>query len=143
MIETTKQISVFLENEEGQLAKILADLSNFGVDILALNISETEKYGVMRIIVENPDEVLAHIKDQNYLASISPVFIIGIPNKPGSLKKLIEIIASEKINVDYMYSMVDNGEDNTAYMSIAVNDNEKMKACLEKNNINTYSKLHD
>lgn len=136
MHKTVDQISVFLENRPGQLSEILTILKDANINIAALNIAETEKYGVLRLIVEKPQEALKCLKKLGCIASTSPVFIIGVPNELGGLKNLIDIITKEKINIDYMYSMVELGENNsTAYMSIAVNDPVKMNDCLKKHNI--------
>lgn len=119
------QVSVFLENRPGQLGELLGLFADNGIDLLALNISETEDYGVLRIIVEDPNKTVDVLNDGGYVGVKTPVLLAGVPNELGGLKGLIDKISAAGVNVDYMYSMVDEGEKNTAYMAIAVSDIDK------------------
>lgn len=139
MPKTTKQISLFLTNKQGTLNEFLNVLKEKNINILALNISETEKYGIVRLIVENPDEVLDYLKQKDYLASITKIFIVPVSNEVGGLHGLIKKIAQEGIAVEYMYSMSYIEKTDLAYMCIAVDDNNKMENCIEKYSIKVES----
>lgn len=137
MANTFKQISVFLTNKPGKLDEVLNYLTKEKTNILSLNISETDKYGVMRIIVEKPDEVFAYLKEKNYLVSLNEVFIVQVAHSFGSLHSLISLISDNQVNIDYMYSMAYFGKSNSAAMVIAVDDIEHTKKCLDSNGIKT------
>ena len=137
MGKTINQVSVFLENSPGQLSDVLGILKNNNVDIFALNISETENYGVMRIIVQDPKSASSFLNEAGYVTSLSQVYLIGVPNVLGGLKGFVDDISKNGINIDYMYSMVDTGNNGMAYMIIAVNDFVKMNKFLEEKNILT------
>ncbi|MDO5328591.1 MAG: ACT domain-containing protein [Coriobacteriia bacterium] len=134
-MNTIDQVSVFLENRPGQLSELLKIFADNDIDLYALNISETEDYGVLRIIVKDPDYAINVLQKSDYVGVKTPVFLIGIPNELGGLKGLVEIITKAEINIDYMYSMIDEGDTSTAYMAIAVDNVEKMEKTLQKHNI--------
>lgn len=139
MANTINQISVFLENKPGTLLKVLDYLEEKEVNILSLNISETDKYGIMRIIVEDPEKVLQYLQEKNYVASLAPVFVIPISNNFGSLKDLIQVLSNENINVEYMYSMAYFDVQETALMAIAVDDVQKAQDFFDAHNIEVYT----
>ena len=135
MAKTIKQVSVFLENSPGQLSNVLGILKDNGIDIFALNISETENYGVMRIIVKDASKAANFLLEENYVVSISEVYLIGVPNVLGGLKGFVDNLSNTGINIDYMYSMVDTGIDGTAYMIIALSDHSTMEKFLEEHDV--------
>ena len=118
MAKTIDQISVFLNNKPGVLNEFLKNLEKEQINLHSLNISETDKYGVARIIVDNAHKVFEYLKSQKYLLSITPVFVVSVNHSYGALKELVEIISSETINIEYMYSMAYLKKENEAYMPI-------------------------
>ncbi|MDO5329793.1 MAG: hypothetical protein Q4E88_06875 [Coriobacteriia bacterium] len=124
-MNTIDQISVFLENREGQLSGLLGLLADNNIDIYALNIPETEDYGVLKIIVKDIERTFNILKKENYVVVKTPIFLVGVPNKMGGLKGLVDAISEAGINIEYMYSMIDSNDGN-AYMAIAVDDNDAM-----------------
>lgn len=137
MSKSINQISIFLNNRPGRLNEVLTYLTEKQVNILSLNISETTKYGIVRIIVEEPDKVYEFLKEKNYLVSLNPVFVIPVEHGFGALEELISHFSKRDINIEYMYSMAYYKKDNIAYMVLAVDDIEKTNECLETNNIST------
>lgn len=125
MAETKKQISIFLENQPGSLFDLLQYLDSEKINLISLNISETDKYGVVRILVEDAEQVLSGLKEKQYVASISEVIIIEISHEYGSLKKVIETLSQKDINIEYMYSMAYNAHQDSAFMVICVDDISK------------------
>ena len=101
-----KQVSVFVENETGRLAKLMQVLEDNGVDLNAATIAETGDYGILRCIVQNPEETVEILKKNNFLASITNVIAVTIENRPGGLNAVLKILAAEGIPVKYIYSTI-------------------------------------
>ncbi len=129
----TTQISVFLENRAGQLSKITKVLSENGVDLRAINIAETADYGVLRLIADDTQKASAVLLENGFIIAMTPVIAVTVPDRPGGLSGLLEALAEEKIDIEYMYSVF-SGETGEAKMILQVADNEKAVALLEKHN---------
>jgi hypothetical protein len=104
MIETAKQISVFLENKPGRLAKVLSALAKEKVNVTALTVMDSHDHGVLRVVTSD----LA--KTQQVLGSLSTPFsetevlLVELKNNPGALSHVCETLAAEHINIDYCYA---------------------------------------
>lgn len=130
MAEIKKQISIFLENQPGTLYDLLQYLDSQKINLISLNISETEKYGVVRILVKNPEDVLSGLKKMQYVASISDILIVEISHEYGSLKRVIEILSKQDINIEYLYSMAYNAKNDSAFMVISVDNPQRALNCF-------------
>ena len=80
-----KQISIFVENKSGRLAEITAAIAKAGIDIRALSIADTTNFGILRLIVDKPDEAEAALKAAGLTVSLTNVIAIGIPTSPAAL----------------------------------------------------------
>lgn len=131
---TIQQISVFLENRAGQLAEITHILSEKDIDLLAINIAETTDYGVLRFIADRPQEAAAILLDKGCILSMTPVLAVAVPNQPGGLARVLEILSKENLDIEYMYSLF--GQVNgLAYMIFRVADTDRMDAILAANGL--------
>lgn len=119
-----KQISVFIENKRGRLAEITKVLQDNAIDIRALCIADTKDFGILRIIVDDPDKAVEVLKEDGFTVSLTKVIGIGIDDVPGGLHKAMAELYAEKISVEYMYAFVSRC-DKTAYVILRVEDNEK------------------
>ena len=124
-----KQLSVFVENKAGRLAEITSIIADAGVDVRALSIPDTTDFGILRLIVNKPDEAEKALKEAGLTVSITKVIAVGIPDKPGGIAETLAIIAQEEIGVEYMYEYVARNSDH-AYFVMRVADNEKAVAAL-------------
>ena len=95
---TIHQISVFLENRAGQLADITAVLAENGINLRAIHIAETSDYGVLRIIVDRPQQAAAILLEHGFILSMTPVLAVVVPDVPGSLSKVLAVLAQEGID---------------------------------------------
>ncbi|MBQ8828465.1 MAG: ACT domain-containing protein [Clostridia bacterium] len=129
-----KQISVFIENKPGHLADFTCMLAENNINIRALSIADTQDYGVLRLILENPDEAEVTIKKNGYVCTVNKVLAVVIEDKPGSLAKVLKVLADSDIEVEYVYAFNTNIE-NSAYMVFRVNDNVTAKEVLTANGI--------
>ena len=103
---SVKQISVFLENKAGRLADVTKVLGNNNIDISALSIADTTHFGILRLIVNNPDNAEIILRDAGFTVSSSPVLAIAIDDEPGALSVALEALTSQGIGVDYIYAFV-------------------------------------
>ena len=124
-----KQLSVFVENKSGRLAEITSIIAKAGVDIRALSIADTTDFGILRLIVNKPDEAEKALKEAGLVVSINKVIAVGIPDKPGGIAETLAAIADKSVGVEYMYEYVARNSDN-AYFVMRVADNEKAVAAL-------------
>ena len=135
---TIHQISVFLENRAGQLAEITTILAERGIDLRAINIAETSDYGVLRLIADNPQAAATTLLEQGFILSMTPVVAVSVPDQPGGLAKVLDVLAKENIDVEYMYSVF--GQVNgLAHMVFRVADTDKLISVLKDNGLEPIS----
>ena len=128
------QISVFLENRAGQLAEITALLAGNGVDLRAINIAETSDYGVLRLIASHEPEACRVLRENGFIYSTSEVIAAGVPDTPGGLSSLLQLLAENSVDVNYMYSIF--GQPNgMAYMILRVAAPAAIASLLAANGI--------
>lgn len=101
-----KQLSVFLENKPGQLASFVHMLADHNIDLQAMSLAEAQEYGLLRIVVDKPEETLALLKEQNWPCATTEVLSVLVPDKPGSLTKILTVLADNNINVAYSYAFL-------------------------------------
>jgi len=123
------QISVFLENRTGQLAEITHLLAENGIDIRALSIAETADYGLARMIVDDAHKASAVLLQHGDILSMTPVWAVEVPDSPGGLAELLNVLASEHIDVEYMYSLFTH-KDGLAYMVMRISNEPKFLGAL-------------
>ena len=133
---TIPQISVFLENKAGQLADITGILSQNQVNMRAINIAETTDYGVLRLIVDDAAKASSILLEQGFILTMTPVVGVAVPDTPGGLSKVLSVISSAEIDVEYMYSVFGQ-KDGQACMIFRVADSDGLSAVLEWNEIRT------
>ena len=99
-----KQLSVFLENKPGTLEEALKILKQAGINIEALSLADTSEFGLLRVIVDDPDKAKAAMKEAGYTSSLNEVISAPLRQEVGSLSGIIQKISSAGINVEYMYA---------------------------------------
>lgn len=131
---TVYQISVFLENRAGQLAEIAKILGDNGIDMRAISIAETTDYGVLRLIVDQPQKTTSILLQRGFILSMTPVLVVAVQDQPGGLAPILQLIAEGSIDIEYMYSLFTH-KDGQAYMVFRVSDEEKFTALLGQHGI--------
>lgn len=133
-----KQISVFLENKYGRLAAVTKYLADAGINIRALSIADTSDFGILRLIVDKPDLAYQVLKGHGFTVSTTEVIAIEMPDVPGGLARVLEIMEQEKINLEYLYAFV--GQSGHEAMNIfRVEKIDDAVAALQKNHIKVLS----
>lgn len=107
-----KQISVFIENRSGRLREVAAILGKNSINIRALSLADTSDYGILRLIVDNPDKARQVLKSENFTLSETDVIAVEISDKPGGLAHVLNILGDSGINVEYMYAFVEKSSKN-------------------------------
>ena len=127
---SVKQISVFLENRPGCLHEMTKALADANIDLRGLSLAETSDFGIVRLIVDDVMGTANTLKDAGFVASLTDVLAVEVPNVPGGLNRVLEILDSAGVNVEYMYAILGNKKSDTAYMIFRVNDNAKASSAL-------------
>ena len=130
------QISVFLENRAGQLSNITRVLSENGVDLRAINIAETQDYGVLRIIPADAQKASSVLLENGFIMAMTPVIAVAVPDRPGGLNSLLEALSEENIGIEYMYSVFSSNS-GEALMVLQVGEAEKVADILSKHEFKT------
>ncbi len=126
---TIQQISVFLENRSGQIAEITSVLAQNNIDLRAIHMAETADYGVLRLIAAEPQEASKILLEHGFVLSMTPVMAVAVPDEPGGLAKLLDILAQGGQDIEYMYSVFGH-KDNLAYMIFRVSDMKRLEEIL-------------
>ncbi len=124
-----KQLSVFVENKSGRLAEITSIIAEKGIDIRALSIADTTDFGILRLVVDRPDEAEKALKEAGLTVSLTNVIAVGIPDRPGGFAETLTAVADKDVGVEYMYAYVAR-DSNRAFLVMRVLDNEKAIAAL-------------
>lgn len=117
-----KQVSVFLENKEGRLQKALKILAQNKIDIKALSIADTSEFGILRMIVSNPDDAKKALEN-DFAVSLTEVLAIEVEDQPGGLEGALDVLTKEDINVEYIYAFVDK-KTNKALVVLKTDNNQ-------------------
>jgi len=129
-----KQLSIFIENKPGRMSEITETLCKNHIDIRALSIADTTDYGILRLIVNKPEEALKSLKEEGITVSLTNVIAIAIPDVTGGLDKAVKVLSSNGIAIEYMYAFL-NPKSRTACVIIRVEDNDKAIASLQAGGI--------
>lgn len=123
-MKLVKQISIFIENKSGKMADALLAIADRGININALSIADTADFGILRLIVNEPDKAYEAIKELGMAVKLTDVAAVAIDSGVGGLAKVIAPLKGTGIDIEYMYAF--NGKfHNGSVVILRVNDNEK------------------
>ncbi|MCL1918151.1 MAG: ACT domain-containing protein [Peptococcaceae bacterium] len=123
------QLSIFLENAKGRLAQALSVLAELNVNIQALSLADTKDYGVLRLIVDNPEKVEAQLKERAYVVKVTPVWCLRVEDRPGGLAEVLGKLVERGVVVEYMYGFVEKAGE-MAQIVLRVRDQAVMEAAM-------------
>ena len=134
---TVKQLSVFIENRQGRLGEVLKVLKDNNVNILSLSLADTTEYGLLRIIVNDPERGCDVLLKSGFSSMLTDVLIVKVPHVAGALQTILERITEKNINIEYTYGLSVGIDD----ASIVMKTNELDLACevLKNEKIETMS----
>lgn len=134
-----KQLSVFIENKEGRLKNAVNAVSQAEVNIRALSIADSSKYGILRLIVSDNEKATAALKKEKFTVKETDVIVVGIKDEPNGLNTMLEILEEENINVEYLYAFVSSKTDE-AIVVVKIEDCEGGLKALKDAGANILSK---
>ncbi len=105
-----KQLSIFIENKRGTLLAVLDALKEAGIQIIASTISDTQDFGIYRIICDDPERAFIVLRERSISATLTEVFAIQLEDKPGEAARVLSLFAEADISIAYMYSFLLSGK---------------------------------
>ena len=134
MATTINQLSIFVENKSGSLVHITDILARAGIDLRALSLADSADFGVLRLIVDRPEDAAQALRAGGCIVSVTQVIAVPISDEPGSLHRILSILSAENVFIEYSYAFITRRSD-TAYVIFRVNDNEAAQDILSRNGI--------
>jgi hypothetical protein len=107
-----EQISIFLENKPGGLEDVTRILKDAQINIRTLSLADTTDFGILRLIVNDVDKASRVLKEQGYRISRTTVVAVEVPDRPGGLHGILEVLSKNGINVEYLYAFVERSGEN-------------------------------
>lgn len=133
-----KQLSIFVENTFGSASDIVELLSAAKINMSALSIADTSDYGIMRLIVDDPEKAKSTLQENGIIVKLTNVLAIPIGHKPGELANVLKILKDGRITIEYMYAFVGN-KPNSAVVITRTDDLEITDKVLRSYGIETLS----
>ena len=125
-----QQVSVFLENKSGRLREVAQILGDAGINISAFTVADTSDFGVLRLIVDKPEEAFRILKENHFSVRTTDVLLVNSSNRPGALSHLLNILGDEGIFIEYLYAFTVNN-DNAVFVVRPTNV-EKCNSVIER-----------
>ena len=130
---SVKKLYVFIENKAGKLRKAVNAMSQAGVNIRALSIADSSKYGILRLIVSDNETAIEALKAEKFTVKENDVIVVGIKDEPNGLNSTLEILEKAEINVEYVYAFVSTKVDEAIVVFKIENYEDGLKALNEAN----------
>jgi hypothetical protein len=134
-----QQISIFAENKPGHIAAPCRLLAEKGIDIRALSVADTQQFGILRIIVSDPQQATAVLQTAGYVVKTTEVLAVEVEDRPGGLSKILTAFDQTTINIEYMYAFP-FGQGERAVLIFRFNDPDGAAAALQATGFNLVTK---
>ncbi|HOX13450.1 MAG TPA: ACT domain-containing protein [Spirochaetia bacterium] len=135
---SVNQVSIFLENSKGRLAEVTRILAKEGIDLRALSLADTSDFGVLRIIVADPDRCLGVLKENGFVARTTEVVAVEVEDRPGGMSRVLDVLDEAGLNVEYMYAFVAKAREH-AVVVCKIDERERAREVLKAKGIRTIS----
>ena len=129
-----RQISVFVDNKPNQLAEVMQLLKNSGINLRALSLADTKDFGILRIIANDTDKAVKTLKENSYAVTVTEILAISIPDSPGQLSRVLDILGAENVNLEYLYAFTGTSDKSVSFV-IRVDDNNHAADALTRGGI--------
>lgn len=106
IVSSVVQLSVFIANESGRVSEVTNTLGQADINIRGFSVSDTADYGILRLVVDQPDKARDVLKDAGFTVKETEVICIDLPDRPGGLAGVLKIVAGAGVNIEYVYSLI-------------------------------------
>jgi len=130
-----KQITVFIENKPGRLAEVTGCLADGNINLQALSIADTADFGILRLIVSDPETAEKVLKEKGYMVRTTEVVAVALEHSPGSLHKVLRELEILDISIEYMYAFTEHLKEYDAIVILRLNDQNKAIEKLKNSNL--------
>lgn len=101
-----RQLSVFIENKAGRVSEVTDILGDAGINIRGFSVSDTAEYGILRLVVDKPEDAMSELKGHGFTVKESDVICIKLADEPGALAKVLKVVSDAGVNIEYVYSLI-------------------------------------
>ena len=127
-----KQLSVFLENKQGRMCAVADLLAQNNIDIRALSLADTSEFGILRLIVDKPEEGKKILSEAGIVVRVTDVLSLTMEDAPGGMLGVLRLLSENGIGVEYMYAFAGK-TDGEAFMIIQTDELEAAENILQRN----------
>ncbi|WP_297825725.1 acetolactate synthase [uncultured Methanobrevibacter sp.] len=129
-----KQLSIFLQNRMGSLSKPLEVLSDADVNIRAMCMADTSEFGILRLVVDNPEKGKEALEENNFLVKLTEIIGVEMNDTPGGLTSVLKVIKDNEIDLEYLYAF-SHDKAEKAILLLHADDIDKLISVLTDNDI--------
>jgi hypothetical protein len=129
-VKRVQQLSVFLENQPGVLAKLAQALASGRVNLLGMSVSDTVDHAVVRLVVDNPARARRLLEEANLLVVENDVLAVPLRHEPGALSAAAQKLARAHVNIEYAYGSGSVKKGARAVLFLRVSDTKKALGVL-------------
>ena len=122
------QLAIYTQNDKGNVYNILKILGDNNINILSLNLADTEDFGILRLITNDNKKAQNVLVASGYMTTLTDLLSITVKNEPGDLEKILKKLADKKINIEYIYSYTTDG---TTYILVKTDNLDETKQILD------------
>ena len=135
-----KQLSLFIENKPGTLNKVCRVLKENDINICTLSLADTEQFGIMRLLIHDWENAKQVLENAGFVANVTEVLALPVEDHPGGLAYLLEILAENNINIEYMYAF-SYGKGDKAIMVFRFENPDKALEVLSNKDVDTIKSI--
>lgn len=128
-MSNVRQISVFVENKPTKLAEAMKLLKNSKINIRAMALADTKDFGILRLIVNDTEKTVDILRDASYAVTVTEVVAISIPDSPGQLSRVLDVLGDSGVNIEYLYAFIGKSDRSVSFV-IRVDDNDNAFSAL-------------
>ena len=129
-----KQLSIFLQNRMGSLSKPLEVLSDADVNIRAMCMADTSEFGILRLVVDNPEKGKDALEESGFLVKITEIIGVEMNDTPGGLTSVLKVIKDNEIDLEYLYAFTHEKE-GKAILLLHSDDIDRLISVLKDSDI--------
>jgi len=132
-VSSVRQLSVLIENQAGRVSEVTSLLGEAGINIRGFSVSDTADHGILRLVVDRPDDAYELLRDAGFAVKESDVICIDLPDVPGGLAGVLKIVSDAGVSIEYVYSLI------ATYVVLNVADVDRAVALLKNRPVRVVS----